>query len=142
MNKVTHANNDKAREAVIDAIHQASDAGRWMVAVWQIKDDRIELSHCCTWKFPTGDFEAAQGMLRAFCVEEKSRNAEPEVPGPLPQATLPFKFPFKEKIREISKDLREIREKQNCDHVQDRRIDTKPTVEGNVTEDKRDNDNE
>ena len=72
-------------EAVIG---DAAESGKFMIAVWRVKEKRVEMVDRVTWKFPRGDFLAAVSQLAVACateVEETSLRAE-EPPAPLPRA--------------------------------------------------------
>lgn len=54
-------------EAVVsleNIVIKAVEAGRWMAAVWMVKDGRLFLSGCTTWDFPKADMLPAVDMLR------------------------------------------------------------------------------
>lgn len=79
--------SDEAKDLAVKAIEQAQESDRWMVAVWHVKDGRVELLNKTTWKFPRGDFLAATGQLALNCHEETVKHAL--LPSePLPRASL------------------------------------------------------
>ena len=58
-------------------------AERFMVAVWEVKDDRVTLIGRTTYNFPIGDLRAATTLLINDMREVVEKAAEP-----LPQADL------------------------------------------------------
>lgn len=87
--EVQHEMEDEAKRAVMEAIEEESD-GRWMAAVWQVKDGKIFLRRRTGWRFPRGDYQAAVKHLRDhlqkdFDKYESSRTLPNE---PLPMANF------------------------------------------------------
>jgi hypothetical protein len=57
----------------------------WMAALWRVKDGRIYLECCTTWKFPTGDLDASLKHL-ADNFEQRKAEGQPTPEEPLPIA--------------------------------------------------------
>ena len=45
----------------------------WMVAVWVVRDGRLRLVNRSTWRFPTGDFDAAIDLLTTDLNAERAQ---------------------------------------------------------------------
>lgn len=75
-------------------LEEAAETGKWMAAVWQVKDGQIKLVSRVTHDFPSGDFLAAVGHLSMNLFEEQrqmNEPAQPPVPEPLPKADIAAK---------------------------------------------------
>lgn len=79
---------EDAQELVQSSIQSAMKAPSWMIAVWTVKDGKLQLVNRTTWEFPTADFPAAVDQLNSLCQKEMAAGA-PALPiEPLPLAML------------------------------------------------------
>lgn len=87
---VKNENDDAAYESFMKMLVQARTSGKWMAAVWEVRDGRISLKGRTTSKFDRGDFLSAVSHLAANCAEEESIKSSDavELPAPLPRAML------------------------------------------------------
>jgi len=60
-----HDSNVDAKNHFMESFEKATleDDGRWMGALWRVKDGKIQLIQLTTHKFPKGDFLAAVAHL-------------------------------------------------------------------------------
>jgi len=73
------------------AVKKAAASGKFLVAVWQVKDGKVELTHYTTFNFPRGDFLPAVGHL-ALELHSEVMSAKDDIFSPptvpLPAATM------------------------------------------------------
>lgn len=65
---VHHDTADEALLAVQRALQEATEDGKWMVAVWSVAGDQLRLLTRTTWQFPVGDVEVALTQVRQSMV--------------------------------------------------------------------------
>ena len=81
MEEVKHGSMDDALLKAHEALAEAVLTGRWMVAVWSVKEGRMTLVRT-SWEFPTGSNDLALRDL----AEHLKIAAKPKGPIPLPLA--------------------------------------------------------
>ncbi len=77
-----HSTSLLALSSHSEAMEEAVESGKWMSAVWRVKDGKIELVKRTTWDFPTGDFLAAVAQLANSCFESMKESTPPKLPLP------------------------------------------------------------
>jgi len=86
--KRDHVEIVDAQVATSHAINSVVSTDHWMIAVWAVKDGKIQLVDRTTWGFPTGDFPAAVELLKSSCQKEMGTIETLKPIEPLPLAVL------------------------------------------------------
>jgi len=101
--------NEVSSKNFDEAMVKAKDAGKWLAAVWEVRDGKIALLNRTSNKFPRGDFLRVVAQLAsnfsdeemAAVVGDQPASQLPAVPEPLPRAVPDIKvFPMEEPVVE------------------------------------------
>ena len=68
---------EDAFDAITAALHKAAEAGKFMVAVWDINEKGEMVCHRTTWQFPTLRYKEAQDRLGETLEVEEVPTPEP-----------------------------------------------------------------
>ena len=116
MTKVNLTKEDSVRD-VVATLERLTQGEHWMIAMFEVKDDRIELAQRVTWQFPRGDYLEALALLAHDCFNDRVPSQQ------LPSDPLPLR-----RVKQLRNILERGSAKSDVDNNEAVRLDVQQVL--------------